>query len=264
MCGEWWRVSVNRAEYAKVRGQVLACAACPLHLASPRVPVQSLSSTSPSSLSAPLFAVVGEAPGAQEARLQRPFVGPSGKLLRALLRDVGFEPEDVAWMNAVSCWPLKAGATRAPSEKEMKSCRGNLIRQLEVIEVEYALLVGATALKAFRGDVKLTDVHGRVFKWLDKWTVMPIMHPAAVLRDRSLKEVVKRDLITWRRVLNRGSTEPTGGCCKCIDVATHWDRDNMPYCTLHWGRYEWNWMRERKKWPSPGAGTQVAMQLDIS
>lgn len=64
--------------------------------------------------------VVGEAPGKEEARLGGPFLGKSGRLIRATLKAVGIDPEtEVRWVNVVQCRPPK---NRAPEPLEIAAC----------------------------------------------------------------------------------------------------------------------------------------------
>lgn len=213
--------------------------------------------------------VVGEAPGTDEDRRTRPFIGKSGKLLRAMLTEANIPPDTLLFCNTVSCAPLvpvgKAWTVQAPSDAQMMACRGNLMSQVEVGQTPFVLLVGGVALKAFRGDLKITEVHGRVFVWQGRYVVMPIIHPAAILRERRLKPPTEADLEKFYWLIN-GEVEPSAmvsdTCVRCGDFGDNMDPDGVAYCDRHWGRYGGGYLKQRGKWETkePG-GEQASMDL---
>lgn len=241
-----------RAKYrGQVRREVLGCTSCELH---------KLSGSAPVPFSAPAsgvrFVVVGEAPGPEEAKRGRPFVGPSGKLLRVLMKEAGIDPErDALWANSVSCFPNVEGKVRAPNKTESLACRGNLLSQVEAGYVPFVLVVGGRALDSFRSDLTVTNHHGQFYVWNDLYVVMPIIHPAAVLRGQTgFKSLIREDLKRWWDVVS-GSDDPLKflgeDCFKCGGVGVWWDRDGVPMCQKHWDRYKGVWKKEREKWGQP-------------
>lgn len=238
--------SLSRAR-GTVRRSVASCRRCALaDGCSGPVPYEA-----PPAPSSPVCGVLGEAPGKQEDERRRPFIGPSGKLLRAMLDQVGLHPDDVMYLNTVSCFPHDGGRrARAPGFDEMHVCRVNMMSQLELMPNRYLLLVGSTALTAFRGDLKVSQVHGRMFVWNHRWIVMPIYHPAAILREKSLKKVTVEDLWTWRHVVTGEIPwHLSVTCVKCPDFIDHYDPDGVGYCRAHWQKYGIKtWMKMKKKW----------------
>lgn len=238
-------------ERGKITRQVTRCTNCQLCHHQPR-DAKPVPATFPKS---PIFAVVGEAPGPDESLKGRPFIGASGKLLRALMSDVGISPrDDVAWINTVSCFPNKDGQIRSPSDVETLACRTNLLDQLAAAEVGYVLLVGAKALHAWRSDLLLKDTHGQIGIWLEAWVVMPITHPAASFRKPSFKAEIRRDLKRWTDIAY-GGDDPLlyldDGCVKCGvsgGEALHRDRDGLGWCNKHWEKSKHAWEKERQKW----------------
>lgn len=201
----------------------------------------------------PDFVVVGEAPGPKEVKENRPFVGPAGTLLRKLMADAALDPERALWINTVSCFPNDAGKIRPPTSEESTACRPNLDLQLAASGVQYALLVGAKALNAFRSDLAITKHHGQVFIWRERYCVMPIIHPAAVLRGNpDYANHIRTDLQRWRDIVY-GGDDPTllvgDGCARCGHPAQSWDRDGVPYCKEHWGRFKNQWLKDRTTKP---------------
>ncbi len=129
--------------------------------------------------------VIGEAPGAQEDLKGQPFVGRSGMLLNELMNSVGINfDQDCYICNLVKCRPPN---NRRPNKSELDSCRPWLNKQLELVKPSILLLLGATAVEEFLGfRGRLSKIRG---EWipLDKWLVMPLFHPAYLLRNPSLK-----------------------------------------------------------------------------
>src|SRR5690606_25203552 len=75
--------------------------------------------------------IIGEAPGHREDDSGKPFVGRSGQLLMKLLKQVGWEREDVYITNAVKCRPLE---NRTPKKKEIEACKVYLEDEIETVK----------------------------------------------------------------------------------------------------------------------------------
>lgn len=233
---------------ARARAQVKGCTRCELHRFNP-------AGCHPVPLAAPkrpAFVVVGEAPGPEEIKKGTPFIGKSGKLLRALMKDVGIDPvDDVLWCNTVSCFPNREGEIRAPTEQEQSWCRDNLMTQIEAGYTRYVLLVGAKAFNAFRTDLTITNHHGKVFIWTELYCVMGIIHPAAALRKRAYKQTIRDDLERWGEVVWSGENPLTylgETCIRCGEDFVMWDRDGVPYCSRHLAQYGRHWEKDRIRW----------------
>jgi DNA polymerase len=137
---------------------------------------------------------VGEAPGANEDRMGRPFVGQAGKLLDQLLGEVGLERGDVFISNVLLCRPP---GNRDPHPVEIENCQGYLMRELELIEPRVVCTLGNFATKLLRGDnAGITRVHGREeVRVLGNRAVRlyPLYHPAAALYTPRMLEVLRED-----------------------------------------------------------------------
>jgi uracil-DNA glycosylase len=137
---------------------------------------------------------VGEAPGANEDRMGRPFVGQAGKLLDQLLVEVGLERGDVFISNVLLCRPP---GNRDPHPVEIENCQGYLMRELELIEPRVVCTLGNFATKLLRGDsAGITRVHGREeVRVLGTRAVRlyPLYHPAAALYTPRMLEVLRED-----------------------------------------------------------------------
>lgn len=123
--------------------------------------------------------LVGEAPGAQEDRCGRPFVGKGGQLLDRLLAEAGIDRADVAVANVLKCRPPD---NRQPTRAEMSRCRGWLDRQMELVDPALVVTLGGTALSWAMGHgLRLGDVRGRVLDWRGR-CLLATYHPSAAIR----------------------------------------------------------------------------------
>lgn len=152
--------------------RIRACTSCP-ELAATRTTVV-VGDTPPSAQ----LLVVGEAPGALEDEIGRPFVGRSGQLLDRLLGDVGLARDRVAVLNTVKCRPP---GNRVPTKVESTNCRHWMALQLEEVNPWLVVTLGLSAARWFLGTTTLTAVRGTVHE-VGGRRVLPTYHPAAALR----------------------------------------------------------------------------------
>ncbi|HOP03936.1 MAG TPA: uracil-DNA glycosylase [Tenuifilaceae bacterium] len=148
--------------------------------------------------------IIGEAPGRDEDLNGRPFIGKSGQLLDKILAACGFtRSEHVFISNIVKCRPPD---NRVPTPHEAAICMPHLQKQIELINPKILILLGATALKYMAGpNHRITRERGN---WLNLQgrLAMPVYHPAALLRDPSLKrdtwEDFKKIVYKYRELVN--------------------------------------------------------------
>jgi len=127
----------------------------------------------------PRLVVVGEAPGANEDLVGRPFVGKGGQLLDELMAAAGLAREDAAVLNVLKCRPP---ANRTPTRAEAARCVGWLDRQVELIDPPLVLTLGRTALTwALGARVTLESARGCIHDWRGRRLVVSY-HPAAAIR----------------------------------------------------------------------------------
>jgi uracil-DNA glycosylase family 4 len=141
--------------------------------------------------------VVGEAPGANEDREGRPFVGRAGKLLDELLAEAGLAREDVFITNVLKARPPR---NRDPHADEVAHHLPWLWAQLEVIRPRLLVPVGRHALKRFAPDAQIGEAHGRVLARGER-TLFPMYHPAAALHNQRLLPTLFADARALREVL---------------------------------------------------------------
>lgn len=137
--------------------------------------------------------VVGEAPGANEVQRGQPFVGESGRLIRAVFEGLGVSPDDIYWTNAVICRPP---ANKTPTQTLIRACHARLRFELDLIQPAKVLTLGGVALTSVMGAAKvlpITKMRGRGMMVNGIYT-LGTYHPAAVLRDPDLFRDLANDI----------------------------------------------------------------------
>jgi uracil-DNA glycosylase family 4 len=179
-------------EVLELHGRVRACTACPLHLTR----IQAVPGYGP--VTARVMAV-GEAPGENEDREGKPFVGAAGRLLTSLLESVGLDRRDIYITNIVKCRPPR---NRDPEPIEVESCSHFLDEQLELLQPDVILLLGRHALmRLLPGAGGISRLHGERLLHNDR-VFVPLYHPAAALYNAALKETLEEDMRRVRGYLN--------------------------------------------------------------
>lgn len=143
--------------------------------------------------------IVGEAPGPEENKLGKPFVGRSGQLLDRILESAGFDPQqDVFITNAVFRMPPGEGdsAFRKPTHEEIEAYKPYLLEIIRLINPLIILLSGNVATQSLLGRTGITKLRGEWSRWNNRW-VMPIFHPAYLLRNPSRQAGGPKSLM-WR------------------------------------------------------------------
>jgi uracil-DNA glycosylase len=136
---------------------------------------------------------IGEAPGEQEAKLRRPFVGRSGQLFRKTLVSQGIPEESVYISNIVKARPPE---NRDPFPEEIAAYKPYLDQEIKILQPAVIVTLGRFSMNKFLPDVKISQVHGRLHKI--KWGgqrlyILPMYHPAAALRATQVKTSFEAD-----------------------------------------------------------------------
>lgn len=146
--------------------------------------------------------LVGEAPGADEDRLGRPFVGLSGQLLDRMLAAIGLDRAHNAYITNVITW--RPPGNRAPSDAEIALSLPFVDRHIELVNPALLIFVGGVSTKALMNTAQgITRLRGR---WADYQTAhmaapvpaMPLFHPAYLLRSPAQKALAWADLLSVR------------------------------------------------------------------
>lgn len=140
---------------------------------------------------------IGEAPGLNEDRLKRPFVGRGGQLLDNMMHSIGWKREEVYITNIVKRRPPE---NRDPLPEEIEAYKPYLSRQIAIIDPAIIVALGRFSMNYFLPDAKITRDHGRLFKAGER-IVYPVYHPAAALRSTQMMLTLKEDFAKLPKIL---------------------------------------------------------------
>jgi DNA polymerase len=139
---------------------------------------------------------VGEAPGQQEDLSGVPFVGKAGKLLDKILAETGIPRNEVFIANVLKCRPPQ---NRDPLPEEIAACEPYLHRQIELIEPKVIVALGRIAANTLlRASNSLKSMRGKVYRYHGT-DLRVTYHPAAILRNMNMYELLKDDLKEAKR-----------------------------------------------------------------
>jgi uracil-DNA glycosylase len=164
----------------KLRRAAEGCTGCPLHEGATQTVFGEGSRQAKVML-------VGEQPGDREDIEGHPFVGPAGRILDQALEQAEIERGDAYVTNVVKHFKWTPKGKRrihqAPKAEEIKACAPWLEAELEVVDPEVMVCLGATAVRAVIGSkAKVMKNHGEFLEAKLGRTAMPTLHPSAILR----------------------------------------------------------------------------------
>jgi DNA polymerase len=146
--------------------------------------------------------LIGEAPGAQEDKVGRPFVGSAGKFLDELLAMIGFSRKNVFIVNILKCRPPR---NRDPLIEEIEACWPWLLEQIKSVRPKLVVTLGRHALGRFFPNQKISKVHGQVMDGnvtsIGRQAFYVLYHPAAAIYQRSLRNILIEDFKRLPNVL---------------------------------------------------------------
>ena len=147
--------------------------------------------------------LIGEAPGAEEDRQGKPFVGKSGQLLDRMLGAIGLDRTKIYIANTV---PWRPPGNRTPTPEELAICLPFLHRQVELVAPKVILTLGGPAMQTvFSTSTGILKMRGR---WSEltvgnhNVAAMPTLHPAYLLRNPAAKQQAWRDMLSLRQKLD--------------------------------------------------------------
>ena len=143
---------------------------------------------------------VGEAPGAVEARMGKPFQGMAGQLMARVCSAVGQDFYAYRVTNSCLCRPKD---NKTPGKKAINACRPRLNWEIREADPRLIVPMGNAAIESILGGGKISEVRG-IPKWSDEYDcwVLPILHPAAVLYMPSEFQAFIRDVQKVFRVVD--------------------------------------------------------------
>jgi DNA polymerase len=144
--------------------------------------------------------LVGEAPGADEDKEGKPFVGRAGKLLTDILKAINFSRDEVYICNILKCRPPE---NRNPEPQEISNCIPYLFKQLSLIKPDLILALGSFAAQNLLNlNLSLGKMRGKFYEIIisDKTVkVLVTYHPAALLRNPKWKYDTWEDVKMLRK-----------------------------------------------------------------
>jgi uracil-DNA glycosylase family 4 len=183
-------LTTKQSELQKVNNEVLNCPVCKRLAKGKIVPGEGSANAK--------VMFIGEAPGKEEIKTGRPFVGRAGKLLRELIVISGLKSEDVFITSAVKYLP-KTYITPRPAD--ITHGRLHLNAQLNIIKPKIIVMLGNTAAVALMNEkFSISEKHGTIIKQ-DKKTYFLSYHPAAPLYTPKLREVIFKDFKKLKRLI---------------------------------------------------------------
>ncbi len=140
--------------------------------------------------------IIGEAPGDQENKSGRPFVGQAGQLLDKMLAAIQLSREQIYIANIVKCRPPE---NRNPQPEERLACMPYLIEQIEIIQPKIILIMGLVAAQSLLSNNESLGWHrGKRHEFMG----IPVhvsYHPAALLRNPNWKHPAWEDLQLFQK-----------------------------------------------------------------
>lgn len=142
---------------------------------------------------------IGEAPGREEAKTGRPFVGRAGKLLRSFIKEISLSEKEIYITNPVKYLP-KIGT---PTKADILHSKIHLQKQLKIINPKVIVLLGAVASQTFfNKKIPVLKSHGSIIK-MDSRNYFITIHPSAVLRFPKFKKILKSDFRKLKTLLKK-------------------------------------------------------------
>jgi uracil-DNA glycosylase len=152
------------------------------------------------------IAFIGEAPGKEEAKVGRPFIGRSGKFLRSMIREIGLEEKEVFITSPVKYLPRRGTPTKA----DIAHGRGHLFQQLAVVDPKIIVLLGKVASWAVLDrEVSVSWEHGEIIKDGGK-AYLITFHPAAAMRFPKIRKEFTDDFKKLKLLIHSPSTGHKG------------------------------------------------------
>lgn len=142
--------------------------------------------------------IVGEAPGPEEDRVGKPFVGRAGQLLDQILKAAGFDPEkDIFISNSVFRLPPGEGGKsfRKPTNEEIEAYKPYILEIIRLVDPLIMVLTGNVATQSLLGLTGITRLRGQWHTWNGRW-VMPMFHPSYLLRNPA-RDPGSPKALTW-------------------------------------------------------------------
>lgn len=162
--------------------------------------------------------LVGEAPGKDEVRMGKPFVGKAGAILSEFMSGAGIVREELFITNTIKYRLARERisgeglANRPAKTAEIRQSADFLRRELMIINPDFVVTLGNVPLKALaivtgleELEAGIGECHGKVFAAPESSgflpVIVPLYHPASIIYNRSLKDIYAEDLSKLRELI---------------------------------------------------------------
>ncbi|MFB3894827.1 MAG: uracil-DNA glycosylase family protein [bacterium] len=189
-------ISPDMISLTTIAAEIAQCIKCPLH--------NTRTHTVPGEGNPQAKLVfVGEAPGEDEDRQGRPFVGRAGQLLTQMIeaeKSLNLKRSEVFICNVLKCRPP---GNRNPQPDEIELCEPYLITQLSIIKPKLICALGTFAAQTLlRTETKISQLRGRFYEY-QGIPLLPTFHPSYLLRNQTMKKEAWQDMLLIRTAYER-------------------------------------------------------------
>jgi len=142
--------------------------------------------------------VLGEAPGVEEDKLGRPFVGPAGQMLDRMFGAIGLSrgsPDLATALYITNVMPWRPPQNRDPEPGEITMMQPFVERHIALVDPDFVVVMGNTPCMALLGAKGITKLRGVWTQALGR-PVLPMFHPAYLLRQPEMKRAAWADLLS--------------------------------------------------------------------
>lgn len=157
--------------------------------------------------------LIGEAPGRDEVKQLRPFVGMAGRNLSEFLDVLKIKREDIYITNAIKYRLSKVNEltgriiNRPATSAEITESRPYLLKEISIIQPEYVVTLGNVPLKsvAYEKELTIGQSHGQIFTIKiieEEYKLFPLYHPASIIYKNELKDVYIKDINMLKTLLD--------------------------------------------------------------
>ena len=183
-------IATTEARAEELYGLVRGCTLCPL------ASTRTMAVPGEGPLDAEVMCI-GEAPGVNEDKQGRPFVGAAGQFLGELLGAAGLQREDVYICNVLKCRPP---GNRDPMPNEIDTCAEYLDLQIDMVDPLVIVTLGRFSMAKWFPQQAISRIHGSI-KEVDGRVIVPMYHPAAALHQGNLRQVLLNDFAKLPAIL---------------------------------------------------------------
>jgi uracil-DNA glycosylase len=147
---------------------------------------------------------IGEAPGWNEDKQGRPFVGQAGQFLDTLLASINLDRKKVYIANVIKCRPPE---NRDPLPTEIQNCAPWLEKQVELLKPKMIVTLGRYSMAKYFPGKSISKIHGTALNQ-NGVIYFAMYHPAAALHQGNLRQVIENDMKKIPAILEANKPEP--------------------------------------------------------